>query len=137
MNNLQRIELIIRISIISNWGFIKTKRNFDKIINRYKKDIKIHYEIEKNLAKKNKQYTNIIKVLSKDNDLIHNVKQSKTIINEESRNFKKIINTNLFHKTDKLNNSKSSFYFTKSISSQKEVLFLQKKFKIITVNIIP
>ena len=61
--------------------FIKTKRNLDKIINRYKKDIKIHYEIENNLAKKNKQYTNIIKILSKDNDLIHNVKQSKTIIN--------------------------------------------------------
>ena len=129
MNNLQRIELINELEYQSYQieDLLKQREHLDKIINRYKNDIKIHSEIEKNLAKKNKQYTNIIKVLSKDNDLINNLKQSKTIINEESRNFKKRMDSNIFNKTHKLNKSKSTFYITKSISSQKEVLFLQKE----------
>jgi len=129
INNLQKIELINELEYQSYQieDLLKQREHLDNIINGFKNDIKIHSEIEKNLAKKNKKYTNIIKVLSRDNDLINNLKQTKTLINEESRNFKNGININLFNKNHKFNKSKSSFYITKSISSQKEVLLLQKE----------
>ena len=50
---------------------LKQREHLDKIILEYKNDVKIHGEIEKKLAKKNKRYTDIIKVLSFQNDFLN------------------------------------------------------------------
>ena len=72
MNYLQKNELINELEYQSYQieDLLKQREHLDKIINEYKNDIKIHSEIEKNLAKKNKKYTDFIKILSfRDNDL--------------------------------------------------------------------
>ncbi len=132
MNYLQKNELINELEYQSYQieDLLNKREHLDKIINEYKNDIKIHSEIEKNLAKKNKKYTDFIKILSfRDNDLDNNSKKSKTIINEESPNFEKSKNFDSMNQNHKLNKSKSknNFYMTKSINSQKELLILQKE----------
>ena len=131
MNYLQKNELINELEYQSYQieDLLNQREHLDKIINEYKNDIKIHSEIEKNLAKKNKKYIDFIKILSfRDNDLDNNSK-SKTIINEESPNFEKSKNFDSMNQNPKLNKSKSknNFYMTKSINSQKELLILQKE----------
>ena len=132
MNFLQNNELINELEYQSYQieDLLNQREHLDKIITGYKNDIKIHSEIEKNLAKKNKKYSDFIKILSiRDNDLMNNKNKSKlkSIINEESCNFEKRKNVNLINQTHKLNKSKSLFYMTKSINSQKQLLFLLKE----------
>ena len=104
---------------------LKQREHLDKIILEYKNDVKIHGEIEKKLAKKNKRYTDIIKVLSFKNDFLNdnNINNSRNLKNERSIDL---------NKTPRLNkiiysNSNRSIYLTKPISSQKESMFLQKE----------
>ena len=104
---------------------LKQREHLDKIILEYKNDVKIHGEIEKKLAKKNKRYTDIIKVLSFQNDFLNdnNINNSRNLKNERSIDL---------NKTPRLNkiiysNSNRSIYLTKPISSQKESMFLQKE----------
>ena len=130
MNYLQKNELINELEYQSYQieDLLNQREHLDNIIKRYKNDIRIHSKIENNLAKKNKRYSNIIKILSfKENDF-NSLKKFKTNINEESRNFETGKNNDLLNKTLKLNKSKSTFYITKSINSQKELLVLKKEF---------
>ena len=109
---------------------LKQRDHLDKILLGYKNDVKIHSEIEKKLIKKNKKYTDIIKVLSNKNDISKiNLKLN---FNEESRNSIKInqnFGLDFYNKKNKLNNSpiNHSIYDSKSISSQKEILYYQKE----------
>ena len=104
---------------------LKQREHLDKIILEYKNDVKIHGEIEKKLAKKNKRYTDIIKVLSFQNDFLNdnNINNSRNLKNERS------IELNKSRPLNKLiySNSSKSIYLTKPISSQKESMFLQKE----------
>ena len=104
---------------------LKQREHLDKIILEYKNDVKIHGEIEKKLAKKNKRYTDIIKVLSFKNDFLNdnNINNSRNLKNERS------IDLNKTRRLNKLiySNSSKSIYLTKPISSQKESMFLQKE----------
>ena len=104
---------------------LKQREHLDKIILEYKNDVKIHGEIEKKLAKKNKRYTDIIKVLSFKNDFLNdnNINNSRNLKNERS------IELNKSRPLNKLiySNSSKSIYLTKPISSQKESMFLQKE----------
>ena len=134
----EKIDILNRKELMNELEFqsvqiedlLKQRAHLDKILLAYKNDVKIHTEIEKNLIKKNKKYTDMIKVLSNKNDLSKiNLKLN---LNEESRNSIKI-NQNygfdFLNKKNKLNNSliNHSIYDSKSISSQKEILYYQKE----------
>lgn len=104
---------------------LKQREHLDKIILEYKNDVKIHGEIEKKLAKKNKRYTDIIKVLSFKNDFLNdnNTNNSRNLKNERSIDLNKTPSLNKII----YSNSNRSIYLTKPISSQKESMFLQKE----------
>ena len=73
----EKIDILNRKELMNELEFqsvqiedlLKQRAHLDKILLGYKNDVKIHTEIEKNLIKKNKKYTDMIKVLSNKNDL--------------------------------------------------------------------
>ncbi len=78
------------------------------------------------MTKKNKNYTDIIKVLSlKNNGKFQlNINHKEQYKNLKRRNSCKL-NAQIFNRRNKINNN--SIYLNKSISSQKELLYLQKE----------
>jgi hypothetical protein len=98
--------------------------HLDKIIREYQTDINIHNQIEKKLVRKNKKYTDIIKVLSLNTDWKYPINFNNK---EKSRHNKRTnSSTDIINRIDQVNKT-NSFYLTKSVSSQKELLYLKKE----------
>ena len=82
LNNIYNKELINELEYQSFQieDLLKQREHLDKIINGYKSDIKVHENVEKSLTKKNKKYSEIIKVLSNKIDSFNSV----NLINSQS-----------------------------------------------------
>ena len=91
LNNLYNKELINELEYQSFQieDLLKQREHLDKIISDYKTDIKIHENVEKNLSKKNKKYSKIIKVLSDKIDSFNNLNLNNSKSSDRIFNMKK------------------------------------------------
>ena len=142
-----KLSVINKNTLLNELGFqsmqledlLKQRAQLDSIISKMRADLEIHKEVEKILTEKNKEYTNMIKVLStkieskqkmNENDKIIEVKEElKNEIENKIKNFKLIkpnsnfirINNikNVEKKDNKIKNE--SNYIKKSINEEMKI----------------
>ena len=139
-----KLSVIHKSSLLNELDFqsmqledlLKQREHLDKIINNMRSDIEIHKKVEKLLTEKNKQYTNMIKVLStkveskektkynKENSKAENNQEKEAIPKYKIKKFKfwksneKFIRINNINKRNLNEFNKTNYSFKKLIKSE-------------------
>ena len=100
-----KLSVIHRSTLLNELDFqsmqledlLKQREHLDKIISGMKNDIEIHKKVEKILTEKNKQYTNMIKVLSTKVESTEKDKEKENNKEDEKNKYK---NKNIKDKND-------------------------------------
>ena len=105
---------------------LKQRKHLDKIITGMKSDIEIHKKIEKILTHKNKQYTDMIKVLSTKIESKEKDSENQNENGEKDNNNNLIEKNNTMHILPKFKNIKYKF----SKSNENNIIRIMNKNKI-------